>query len=222
MKTLWKVIALCLPWPLKRWWLQRVFGYELDPTARIGLAWVFPHRLVMHAHARIDHLTVAIHLDYIEMGTRASIGRSNWITGLSAAQPSRHFRHQPDRRPWLTLGPHAAITKNHHLDCTHHISIGAFTTVAGYHSQLLTHAINLEEGRQDSAPIHIGQYCFVATNVVILGGSKLPDYSVLGAKSLLNKAFEVPWRLYAGVPAANLREISKEARYFSRPTGFVE
>ena len=35
-----------------------------------------------------------------------------------------------------------------------------------------------------AAPITIGDYCFVGTNCVLLGGSVLPSYSVLAAKSL--------------------------------------
>src|SRR5690606_454133 len=158
---------------------------------RIGYAWIFPKKLVMKEDSRIAHFTVAIHLDDIELGISGSIGRSNWITGLSAATKLCYFGHQKgNRKSELILGDHSAITKHHHIDCTNSITIGKFATIAGYHSQLLTHSIDIDENRQDSAPIQIGDYCFIGTNVVILGGARLPHFSVLGAKSLLNKAFE--------------------------------
>src|SRR4029079_13492242 len=101
----------------------------------------------------------------------------------------QHFCHQPDRKPELVLEEHAAITHRHLIDCTHSVVIGRFSTFAGFQSQILSHSIDLTACRQSSAPVRIGAYCFVGTNCVILGGSELPDYSVLGAKSLLNHAY---------------------------------
>jgi acetyltransferase-like isoleucine patch superfamily enzyme len=175
----------------------------------------------MEAGASIGHFTVAIHLDSISMGAQSGIGRGNWITGLSVKSNTRHFSHQPDRIAALEIGACANITKHHHIDCTNRVSIGRFSTVAGYQSQLLTHSIDLLENRQDSAPIVIGEYTFVGTNCVILGGSVLPAYAVLGAKSLLNKAFTEQWKLYGGVPAKMLSDIPRDAKYFSRTDGFV-
>lgn len=216
-----KLITVCLPWRLKRLALQSWFKYKIHPTARIGLAWVFPGKLIMEKNSRIDHLTVAVNLDLMQMGEHAKIGRGNWVTGFATNPNSKHFRHQPERRPELIMGEWAAITKNHHIDCTNTITIGKFTTIAGYQSQLLTHSINVYENRQDSAPIVIGDYTFIGTNVVILGGAALPGYSVLGAKSLLNKPFYEEWKLYAGVPAKAVSDIDKEAKYFNRVDGFV-
>lgn len=216
-----KMISLLLPWFIRRRFLNKVFGYEIHPNARIGKAWVFPGKLIMASGSHIDHFTTAIHLDLIALGENASIGRGNWITGLSTGGDQKHFKHQSDRKAALILEEAAAITKNHHLDCTNEIHIGKFTTIAGYQSQFLTHSIDIFENRQDSAPIKIGAYAFVGTNVVILGGSSLPAYSVLGAKSLLNKEFTEEYMLYGGVPGKPLQPISKEAKYFLRTEWFV-
>jgi acetyltransferase-like isoleucine patch superfamily enzyme len=216
-----KIISLCLPWFVRRRLLQSWFGYKIHPTAKIGLAWVFPVKLTMEEGTRIDHFNVAVNLDRIEMKRKSKIGRGNWITGFPLRSTSKHFQHQTDRRPELFLGEESAITKNHHLDCTDRITIGRFTTIAGYQSQLLTHSIDVLHNRQDSAPITIGEYCFVGTNVVILGGASLPSRSVLGAKSLLNKSFSQEWMLYGGVPAKAISDVPKEAGYFTRTDGFV-
>jgi acetyltransferase-like isoleucine patch superfamily enzyme len=221
LRMLAKALIVPLPWMLKRYLLQRCFGYELCHTARIGLAWIYPQRLRMGSRARIASFSVAINLDIIKMGEGASIGRSNWITGFPTATGSAHFAHQPERRAELVMGEQSAITKNHHIDCTNRISIGAFTTIAGYRTQFLSHAIDLQMNRQDSKPIQIGKYCFVGSSCVILGGSILPDYSVLGALSLLNKAYHEPWGLYAGQPAEWRKAIDRSAAYFSRQRGYV-
>ena len=175
----------------------------------------------MAAGSRIASLSVAVNLDVLDLGECASIGRGNWITGFASGTSSAHFAHQPDRRAELYLGAHAAITKDHHIDATNRITIGPFSTIAGYRSQLLSHAIDLQHNRQHSEPITIGAYCFVGTSCVILGGSVLPDHSVLGALSLLNKSHSESWSLYAGQPARRLKAIDPSAAYFSRSRGFV-
>ena len=221
MRRLLQALIVPLPWLLKRPLMQWLFGYQLAPSAGIGLAWVYPRHLRMEADSRIGHFTVAVNLDLLELGEQATIGRSNWITGFPTGTTSRHFAHQPGRRAELQLGAHAAITKHHHIDRTHRVSIGPFTTIAAYRSQFLSHAIDLQRNRQHSEPISIGAYCFVGTNCVILGGSVLPDHCALGALSLLNKAHSDPWGLYAGQPARRLKAIDVDAAYFTRQTGFV-
>lgn len=221
MRILFRVCVVLLPWVLRRVVLRSVYGYRIHPTARIGLSWIFPRQLEMGAEARIGHLNVALRLDRMVLGEHALIHRSNWITGVPSGD-ERHFRHRPDRDPALVLGAHAAITKSHHVDCCDRVEIGAFATIGGYGSQFLTHAIDLERNRQDAAPIVIGEYCFVGTDVVVLGGGRLPPRSVLGAKALLNKAHTEPGWLYAGVPAVAVRRVADDAGYFRRETGFVE
>jgi acetyltransferase-like isoleucine patch superfamily enzyme len=221
MRALIKILVVLCPWVIKRHALRLIFKYDLHPKSSIGFSWIYPSHLIMEEGSKIGHFNIAIHLDKIVMKKHSSIGRSNWITGFSSKKTTRHFQHQPGRNSVLMMHEGAAITKHHHIDCTSPVSIGKFTTIAGYYSQLLTHSIDIIESRQDSHPISIGDYCFVSTNVVILGGAQLPDYSVLGAKSLLNKKLNQPYALYAGQPAVFVKTIDKEAKYFTRTEPFV-
>ena len=216
-----KILSFFFPWFLRRRILNKCFSYKIHADARIGFAWIFPKELILAADAKIDHFNVAIHLTKVELGPKASISRGNWITGFAVKTGSPHFKHQKDRKAELILGESSSITKNHHFDCTSHIHIGRFTTIAGYHSQFLTHSVDVNENRQDSHSILIGDYSFIGTSVVVLGGSVLPSHSVLAAKSLLNKQFSEEWALYGGVPAKKISEISKTAKYFTRDEGFV-
>ena len=201
MRTLINLIVVILPWPLKKKILKTFYKYQIHDSAHIGLSYIFPKRLVMEEGASIGHFNTAIHLDYMFLGKNATIARNNWITGFPTGTTSRHFAHQKDRICELILGDESAITKKHHLDCTNSITIGKYTTIAGYNSQFLTHSIDIYEGRQDSHPIIIGNYCFISTGVIILGGSRLPNNSVLAAGAVLNKNYTDEWKLYAGVPA---------------------
>jgi len=214
------LLSFLLPWQLRRSFLEKQFDYKIHPSARIGLAWIFPARLIMEEDSKIGAATVCKNIDLLHLKAHAIIGRCNWITGFPLGS-SRHFAHQTDRRPELILGEHSAITNRHLLDCTNSVTIGRFTTFAGFHSQIISHSIDLEQNRQSSEPVRVGNYCFVGTNCVLLGGSTLPDFSVLGAKSLLNKTFTETYQLYGGVPARPIKPLSRDYKYFQRTEGFV-
>lgn len=220
LKNFIMLLSFALPWSVRRRLLEKQFGYSIHPTSRIGFAWIAPRRLVLEENARIGHLTFCKNIDLLHLGAGAVIGQLNWITGFPTGS-SRHFAHQTDRRPELILDAHAGISSRHLFDCTSRVRIGAFATIGGFRSQLLTHSIDLAAGRQSSEPIDVGDYCFVGTDSVLLGGSILPHHSVLGAKSLLNKKHDTPFRLYAGVPAKPVKELPEDLQYFRRTEGFV-
>lgn len=221
MKKLLLILSFLFPWFIRRRLLVNLMGYELHPTSKIGLSWVFPRKLIMEEHSSIGALTVCKSLSLLHLKSYATIGRGNWITGFPSG-PGKHFAHQPLRNPQLILSEHAAITHRHLIDCTHSVEIGRFTTLAGFNTQILSHSIDLENCRQSSAPISIGEYCFIGTNSVLLGGSTLPGHSVLGAKSLLNKCYTDEYNMYGGVPARPLKRLNRDLLYFTRTCGFVD
>ena len=220
MRKALMLLSLFLPWGIRRSFLEKQFGYQIHPTCRIGFSCICPTRLIMEEGSRIGHLTVCKNIDLLHLKAHTSIGNGNWITGFPLG-PSRHFAQEQDRQPQLIVGEHSAITHRHLIDCTNSVVIGKFTTIAGFQSQIITHSIDLEKNRQVSSPVRVGDYCFVGTNCVLLGGSALPDYSVLGAKSLLNKVFTDSHQLYGGVPARPIGELSPDCEYFRRTEGFV-
>jgi hypothetical protein len=220
MKNILLGLSIFFPPALRRSFLKSQFGYEIHPSCRLGLCWLSPTHLVMEEGSEIGHFTVCKNIDRLHLKAHSSIGRGNWITGFPLG-PSPHFAEEKDRRPELMVEEHAAITHRHLIDCTNSVVIGRFTTFAGFQSQILTHSIDLERNRQASAPVRIGEYCFVGTNSVLLPGSVLPDYSVLGAKSLLNRAFTDRYYLYGGVPAAAIKPLPADFSYFQRSRGFV-
>lgn len=220
MTVLLRALIVLLPWPLKRLALRLLFGYDLHPASRIGIAWVFPKRLVMGSHSKIGHLTVCKGLELVKLEQYATIGRLNWISAYPL-DGSGHFAHLKERSPRLAMGEHSAITNRHIVDCTEHVSIGPFATIAGYRSQLLTHSIDLAASRQDARPITIGAYAFVGTACTILGGTVIPEHSVVAAASLMHSAYHEPYRLYAGVPAKAVAQLDPQMGYFIREKGYV-
>lgn len=221
MKKILNIVLVFMPWKIRRKLLELCYGYKIDPTAHIGFSYIYPKYLEMGAGSTISHLNVAIHLDKMVLGKNSSIGRHNWITGFPTNTGALPFSHDLNRKSELIIGNDSAITQKHHIDCTNAIHIGAYVIIAGYSSQLLTHSIDIHESRQDSHPITIGNYCFVSTGVIILGGSTLPSFSVLAAGAVFIKSYDKEWFIYGGVPALPIKEIDKSAKYFSRVRGYV-
>ena len=220
LRALVSIIVIPLPWPLRRWFLNHLLGFDIHPTSRIGISLLLPKHLVMGEHSFVGHLTICRGLDRLVLEHHASIGRLNWITAYPS-DATDHFDHQANRQAELLLHEHAAVTNRHLIDCSESVTIGRFTTVAGFRSQILTHSIDLERSVQLARPIDIGAYCFVGTDCVVLGGSCLPDYCALAAKSLLNRKLHDNYWLYGGVPCKAIKPLSPNLAYFRRQTGFV-
>jgi acetyltransferase-like isoleucine patch superfamily enzyme len=214
--------AAPLPWSLRRVALQAMFRFAIHKTAFISrLALVLPSRLEMGPKAYIGPFTICKGLELVRIDEYGYIGPLNWITGFPLGTESPHFALDPERKPHLIVERHGAITSRHLIDCTDEVSVGAFSIVAGFRTQILTHSIDLAESRQRSKPVQIGHHCFVGTACALLGGSSLPDCSVLGAHSMLAARLETPGWLYAGVPAKPIKPMEPEAKYFSRTAGYV-
>lgn len=214
------VVVALLPFPLKRFLLRVVWGHDIHSSAHLGISLILVDQLKMAPGSRIGHFVLCKGLTELTLGRSARIGKFNWITAVPPSD-RRFYLHQPERESVLRMGDHSAITSRHLIDCTNAVRVGKFSTIAGYGSQVLTHSVDLVESRQNSRPIEIGDYCFVGTDCVLLGGSKLPSYSVLGAKSLLNREWEDEGYLYGGVPAKQVKPVEKTWRYFHRETGVI-
>lgn len=221
-RLLVSLAALCLPWQIRRLLLVYVLGYVIHKTARIGFSLLCPIHLEMGPHSHIGHLNLCKPgVELLRLGGYAAVGNLNWITGESLSSTS-HFVEDAGRKPELVVHDHAAITNRHYFDCTASVSIGRFSTFAGLRSVILSHSIDLFACRQSAKPVLIGEYCFVGTASILLGGAALPDYSVLGANSLLNKHYTEPYYLYAGNPARPIKELDRDSKYFIRTKGYVD
>lgn len=214
------LLACLLPRRPKMTLYRYVLGYEISSSADIGISLVLVTQLRMGDCARIGHLNVIRGCETVDLGDHAQIGSLNWIGG-HAVDDNGHYAEEVDRHPVLSVGRHAAITTRHLLDCTAGIYIGHYATVAGFRSQFLTHTVDLKRNKQRSESIEIGVYAFISTSVIMLPGTSVPDYSVLGAGSVLTKHLEKSFCLYAGQPAVEVKDLPHDLAYFNRLEGFV-
>ena len=215
-----QMLTVFVPWVVRRWILRTFFGAKIHPSARVGLTVLICDRIDLGEGTKIGHLNVIKGLTQLRLDRFSSIGHRNWISGYPK-DGGRRFSNT-DRVPTLIVGEHAAITQSHRLDCSDIITIGSFSILAGYGSQILTHAINVESSQQEVKAVEIGAYSFIGTRVVVLPGCKLPAYSILAAGAVLANVYEQEHHLYGGVPAKPLRRLSETLEYFNRTIGRVD
>jgi acetyltransferase-like isoleucine patch superfamily enzyme len=229
-------VAAILPWPLKRA-VYRLLGHDVDRTAHVGVTLLLVDHLVLGPGARIGHLNlIAVdrlvldegasirqlnlirHCDIVHLGDWAVIGGMNFVNGTG--RDSKYLQGV-ERTPALYLGPHSCITYGHLLDTSDTIRLGPYAGLAGWRSQLLTHALDVHTAAQYTAPIEIGEYAMAATAVVMLPGAHLPPYSMLGANSLLNRRFDERYKLYGGTPAKEVADLDPDMDWYSREVGEI-
>jgi serine acetyltransferase len=209
------MLALPLPWPIRRRLLVTAFGYEIHATARIGLSLVAPRvKLRMAAGSSIGHGTVVKNMDDVILGEQARIGNLNWIYAIPRGHDS--LAHESGRRIELILDREAVITRRHLLDCSNRIHLAEASRVVGYRSQLITHSFSMSRApRLHTRAIAVGEHSLVGTGCILLGGASLPAYSALGAGSTLRTAFTEKYGLYSGVPAALVSHIARDSPFFT-------
>lgn len=197
--------------------LGRIPGFSIDITARISPCLVLDvARFRMGARSRVALGSVFQNLARVDIAEQSSIGRSNWISSSrilldAATLPTAGT---------LVVGRHSAITSRHHIDCSGGILVGAFSTLAGHGSTVLTHSIDVMRSAQTIRPVVIGDYCFIGSNCTLTAGTDIADRVVVGAGSVTIHSLDEPESLYAGVPATRRKSLSG-ALYFSRMSGPV-
>jgi acetyltransferase-like isoleucine patch superfamily enzyme len=208
--------GLFMPWPLKRLYLQMAFGWSLHRSSRIGCSIVLADRVVLEEGARIGHFNIIMPIGLLHIGPKASLGYFNKIIG---GQKVPGFSSEHERMSALIIEEHAAVTRDHIIDCSNTVRIGRFTTFAGYRSQILTHSPDLSRSAQTTRPVTIGAYCFIGTGTILLYGSEVPDYSIVSAGSVYSGSGDGSYAIYAGNLAKRVKSVPQDLDYFTRTVG---
>jgi acetyltransferase-like isoleucine patch superfamily enzyme len=219
IRALLFVLAAQLPGRVRERVVRAVFGYEVHPQARVRLCLVSVKHLSLGKNASIGTFTVCKGLDNLILEEEAQIGRLNWITATPKGS-GEYFGHLSNRDPSLVMRRHTTITHRHLIDCTDRVEFGEFSGIGGYHATVLTHSVDLNENRQDAAPIEVGEYTFVGTNCILLSGSVVPSYSAVAAGSVF-RGRPAESGLYAGVPAKRVADLPTDAKFFAREHGRI-
>lgn len=221
MKKIILLLTTLLPSAVKIPIYRIFFKWDIHDSSKIGFSVLLCDHLILKSGSVIGSMTVVKGVSVLQLDENSKLGSLNWVTGFPLIK-SKHFDLDINRDPKLHIKSHGAVTNRHIIDCTDSVTIGRFTTFAGFRSQVLTHSINLKQSRQRCSPVEIGDYCFIGTGSILLPGAKVPDKSVLAAGSVLSDALTNECGLYGGVPAKFIKKIDlDEHLYMSRSEGFI-
>ncbi len=159
---------MLLPWSVRRRLLEAIFGFDISPSARIGFSIVAPRSLRLGDGAIVGHLNVIRGMDLVDLGEGAEISHLNWVFGLASAELI-----SPDGPSALIMDEGAGITRRHLIDCSAPVRLGKFCLVAGYGSQIVTHAVVLSDDHQGAKAIVFGDHAFIGSRSIVLGGRDL-------------------------------------------------
>jgi acetyltransferase-like isoleucine patch superfamily enzyme len=216
LKAVCQVLALILPWSLRRPLLNLLPGFAFARGSRLGWCLILAERAILARGARIGNFTIVNPIGLLQLNEMASIGKGNRIVG---AQRAETYRRETGRISALVMGRHAGITRDHLIDCTNTVTLGAFALVAGWGSQFLTHGPDFAKSRQVSGPITIGEYTFVGTGCIILKGAEVPARSIVAAGSVIIGRLTEELQIYAGNPARAVKALPPDTAFFHRPVG---
>jgi carbonic anhydrase/acetyltransferase-like protein (isoleucine patch superfamily) len=210
-------IAL-LPGLLKRPLYRSLFGYRIGPGVRIGLALLDAQEVDLGEGTEIGHLNLITRVGALVTGRRVRLGPLNIVRGGERVQLGDYAEvmrlnvlnaipdHDCTTRPVsrLEVGAGAVIVSGHRIDFTDRVTIGRNVIVGGRNSSLWTH------NRQQTAPIEIGDFCYLGSEVRLAPGARLAERSILALGSVLAGAIDTPGALVGGVPARVIRPLTPE------------
>ena len=211
---------MLFPWRIRKIMLNSFLKMKIDKGAKIGFSINLAKRVHLLQDSAIGKFNFINRIDLLILKKRAKLGRRNWITGISIE--SGAYKASPNRKCEFILGNDSRVTDRHFIDCNGGVIIGDFTTIAGIGTQIISHGINVLNSEQETDYVNIGNYCFIGTRCVFLKGTKIPNFCVLGAGSVVTKKNETEYKLYGGVPAKEIKFLNKDSKYFSRKEGNVK
>jgi len=211
------VIAL-LPGFVKRPLYRGLFRYRIGRGVRIGLVILDAGTVELGDETEIGHLNLITRVGSFITGRSVRIGSLNIIRGgervrlgdyaevmrlnVLNAIPDHDCTTSPASR--LEIGRGAVVVSGHRIDFTDEVTIGQNVIIGGRNSSLWTH------NRQSTAPIAIGDFCYLGSEVRLAPGARLAERSILGLGSVLAGAIDTPGSLVGGVPARIIRPLTAE------------
>jgi carbonic anhydrase/acetyltransferase-like protein (isoleucine patch superfamily) len=211
------VIAV-LPGFVKKPLYRSLFGYRIGRGVRIGLVILDAEAVELGDGTEIGHLNLITRVGSFITGKSVRIGSLNIIRGgervrlgdyaevmrlnVLNAIPDHDCTTSPASR--LEIGRGAVVVSGHRIDFTDQVTIGRNVIIGGRNSSLWTH------NRQSTAPIEIGDFCYLGSEVRLAPGARLAERSILGLGSVLAGAIDTPGSLVGGVPARIIRPLTAE------------
>jgi acetyltransferase-like isoleucine patch superfamily enzyme len=202
----------------KKFLYRQLFGYAIGPDVRLGVSLIDASRVELGPGTQIGHFNLILRvgqlqtgqnvrlrsLNVIRGGTRVRLGDYSDVMRMNVLNAIPDHDCTTDPQSVLEVGPGVVITSGHRIDFTDRVTLGRNVIIGGRSSSLWTH------NRQETAPIEIGDFCYLGSEVRLAPGAKLPDECILGIGAVLTGEIKEARSLVAGVPAKVVRPLDEK------------
>lgn len=215
LRLLGLALVAFTPGFLKRSLYRWLFGYRIGRGVRIGLSLIDAREVELGDGTAIGHFNLVLRVGSFSTGRHARIGSLNILRGGERLRLGHYasvmrlnvLNAIPDHdcttapRSVLEVGDGAVVVSGHRIDFTDAVHLGRNVIVGGRNSSLWTH------NRQQTAPIHIGDFCYLGSEIRVAPGGRLADECILALGSVLSGSIDEPRSLVGGVPAKVVRPL---------------
>lgn len=212
-----------LPSPVAVFSLRLLFGYKIGRRVRIGFSVIDAAECEIGDDVRIGHLNVFTRVGKVTIGEHTRIGALNIFRGGDEIHIGRYCDilrlneinsiPEPDMigvaEARFTLGDGSMIGASHKIDFTDRVTFGKRVILGGRNSSVWTH------NRQQTEPVEVGDYSYLGSEIRVAPGAVVPPKCIVGMGSVVTKRFENEYRLIAGVPAAEVKELHEDGRFLT-------
>jgi len=210
------VLIGLLPSFLKRPLYRLFFGYRIGPGVKIGLSLLDCAEVDLGEGTEIGHFNLIVRVGAFVTGRQARVGFLNIIRGGERVSLGRYATvmrfnvlnaipdHDCTTSPvsTLELGDGAILVSAHRVDFTDRVKLGRNVIVGGRSSSFWTH------NRQQTAPITVGDFCYLGSEIRVAPGGQLPPRCILALGSVLSGTIVEEGSLVGGMPARVLRPLT--------------
>lgn len=201
--------------------LRSLFGYRIGKRVRIGFSVIDAADCEIGDDVTIGHLNVFTGIKKLSIGEHTRIGVLNIFRGGDEIRIGRYceilrlneINSIPDPEvvneidPRFILGDASMLGASHKLDFTDRIEIGRNVIIGGRNSTFWSH------NRQMTAPIVIGDFCYLGSEIRVAPGCSIPNFTMVGLGSVITKQFADERTMIAGVPARVVKPLDDDGMY---------
>lgn len=212
-----------MPSPLACACYRLFFGYKIGKKVRIGFSIIDANECEIGDAVSIGHFNIFTRIDKLAVGEHTRIGVLNIFRGGDEIRIGRYCEilrlneinsiPEPDivnnADPRFILGDGSVLAASHKIDFTDRVEFGKRVILGGRNSSVWTH------NRQKTEPVTIGDYSYIGSEIRIAPGGNIPAKCIVGIGSVITGSFENEYRLIAGVPAREVKELDEDGKFLT-------
>ena len=216
-------VTALLPSAAARGCYRLFFGYKIGKRVRLGFSIIDASECIIDDDVSIGHFNIFTGVERLSIGDHTRVGVGNIFRGGDEIRIGRYCEilrlneinsiPEPDivnvADPRFILGDGSMIAASHKIDFTDRVEFGKRVILGGRNSSVWTH------NRQKTLPVEIGDYSYIGSEIRIAPGGAIPPKCIVGIGAVITKKFRNEYRLIAGVPAAEVKELDEDGRFLT-------